>query len=168
MMNTDTLENYQFNNTEMTERLINLLALVEGVESFFLDQKEILQIRDCLKEKQIDLKKAPAYIYNLRKAFSRANAKLVSLIKMSSKDPKKYMIQTEGNSNRTHINIYSNMFNVNYSRTSNVKDILNNNNNKGTDSKTNNSPTNDCSMRGNYSNKWDKEDRNKFIKVLFN
>lgn len=89
---TELLSNYDNVEREtpfeqaMVTRLFSLLRIIDNVENVFLTNKQILTIRDTLKEKNIDLKDAPVYINNIRMRFNKAQQKLARILKFSSKN----------------------------------------------------------------------------------
>lgn len=115
---TELLSNYD-NRDEpprvdpaLVDRLFSLLAIVENFEGFFMTGKQILGIRDLLKEKKLDLKSAPSYINNVRLRFNRAQQKLVSILKFSSEN---FFRQQTASGELAGSHLYSNLHYVDYS-----------------------------------------------------
>ena len=126
---TELLSNYDHQEQEakvdssLIERLFSLLKIIENCESFFLSNNQILKIRDLLKEKKIDLKNSPNFINNIRIRFTRAQQKLVSILKFSSQNFFKEKTPSGGSKG---LNLHSNIYYVDYSpsKAQNAQEIL--------------------------------------------
>lgn len=112
LSNYDNQEESPKINLALVDRLFSLLKIVENFESFFMSSKQILNIRDLLKEKKLDLKNAPNYINNIRMRFNRAQQKLVSILKFSSEN---FFREQTISGELKGTNLYSNLHYVDYS-----------------------------------------------------
>ena len=115
---TELLSNYDNQEGEkgidfsLVDRLFALLTVIENFENLFLNNKQILSIRDMLKEKNLELKNAPAFINNIRMRFNRAQQKLVSILKFSSQN---FFRENTFSGELRGINLHSNLYYVDYS-----------------------------------------------------
>ena len=166
------INNSLYFSPELVDRLMFLLTLVEPYENIFFEQSQILRMRDTFKDKKIDLKRAPGYINNLRRAFSRANIKLATLLKFSSANMVNYTPSNDSSSMNCH-NVYSKVFQVDYkltktSKTNKTKEIVNSHKvipmMKTSSVLKNNSETN--SNQSDLFKVWANYDRRNGIKVI--
>ena len=101
---------------QIKNRFFCLLRSLENHEHIFFTHKQILLIREGLKNSGVDMTNAPSFLKNIRLALSRANMKLASLLKFSGTNVLNSLMTTDTSSSNYH-NIYSKNFLVDYSPT---------------------------------------------------
>jgi hypothetical protein len=149
LSNFDNQEKETDMDITLVDRLFELLRIIENFESIFLSNKQILDIRDLLKEKKINMRNAPAYINNIRMRFNRAQQKLVSILKFSSQN---FFKENTVSGDLKSTNLYSNLYYVDYSPSRAQNMAIETENSYGDRMNVSNSPT----RLQNYKSKIEK------------